>query len=214
VTAGPTREPIDPVRFVSNRSTGKMGFALARAARRRGAEVVLVAGPTSLSTPPGVTRVNVTTAREMLNEVMSRADGQSLILKAAAVADHRPTIAAAEKLKKAQLGPDPALQLTANPDILAQLGQRRYPGRRPVLVGFAAETEELTAYAEAKLRDKGCDLIVANDVSAADAGFDTDANRVTIFAPGAPPEVVALAPKEVVADRVLDRAREILEARG
>jgi len=213
VTAGPTHEPIDLVRFVTNRSTGRMGFALARAAARRGADVVLVAGPTTLSTPARVTRVNVTTALEMHREVMARADDQALILKAAAVADHRPAAPAPDKLKKAALGHQPAVQMVANPDILSELGHRPFPGHRPVLVGFAAETGDLQANAETKLRDKGCDLLVANDVSAADAGFGVDTNRVTIFAPGVPPETVDLAPKEVVADRILDRARALLEGR-
>jgi phosphopantothenoylcysteine decarboxylase/phosphopantothenate--cysteine ligase len=210
VTAGPTHEPIDPVRYLSNRSSGKMGFALARAAARRGARVSLVAGPVTIDTPAGVTRIDVTTAEEMHREVMARADAAMVIIKAAAVVDHRPARPADHKLKKAELGEAPGLALVANPDILAELGTRSYAARRPILIGFAAETGDVARHAEQKLRDKGCDLLVANDVSQPGAGFQTDTNQVTLFARNAPPEAVPLSSKDVVADRILDRARSLL----
>jgi phosphopantothenoylcysteine decarboxylase/phosphopantothenate--cysteine ligase len=212
VTAGPTHEPIDPVRYLGNRSSGRMGFAIARAAARRGASVVLVAGPVAIDTPAGVTRVDVTTAEEMHREVMARADSAQLIVKAAAVADHRPARPADQKLKKAELGASPSVPLVANPDILAELGRRSYRGKRPILVGFAAETDDVSRRAAQKLKDKGCDLLVSNDVSQPGAGFGTETNQVTIFGRSSPPEAVPLASKDAIADHILDRARALLEA--
>src|SRR5262249_23496870 len=147
----------DPARYLGNRSTGKMGFAVARAAAFRGARVTLVAGPTALPTPPGVERIDVESAAQMREAVMARADSQAAIVKAAALADYRPQEAAPQKLKKSSLGEPPTLSLTANPDILAELGQK---SRRPILVGFAAETENVEENAQRKLREKHCDLIV------------------------------------------------------
>ena len=210
VTAGPTYEAIDPVRFVGNRSTGKMGFAIARAAARRGARVTLVAGPTALPTPPGVERVDVESARQMAAAVEARAESQALIVMTAAVADYRPADVAAHKLKKEALGQAPALALTQNPDILAGLGHKAFSGRRPILVGFAAETDDVERNAVEKRRKKGCDLLVANDVSEAGSGFGTDTNRVLIV-DEAGVERLPLLTKDEVADRLLDRARPLVE---
>jgi phosphopantothenoylcysteine decarboxylase/phosphopantothenate--cysteine ligase len=210
VTAGPTWEPIDPVRYVGNRSTGKMGFAVARAAARRGARVTLVAGPVSLQTPPGVERVDVESAAGMRAEVLARAEAQSIIVKAAAVADYRPAEAAPHKLKKSALGDSPSVSLTPNPDILAELGARNWPGRRPLLVGFAAETENVEDNAKKKLREKRCDLVVANDVSEKGSGFGTDTNRVWLVSAGGVDALPQLG-KDEVADRILDRALALMD---
>jgi len=203
VTAGGTREPIDPVRYLGNRSSGRMGFALAAAAVARGAEVVLVAAPSDLATPPGVTRVDVTTALQMHAEVTSRAAEVDVILKAAAVADFRPAETAVSKLKKDRGAPK--LELVPNPDILAELGASRGDADRPILVGFAAETDEVEANGRAKLAAKRADLLVVNDVSASDAGFEVDTNRVVILARDGDRTEVALATKREVADRILDQ---------
>jgi phosphopantothenoylcysteine decarboxylase/phosphopantothenate--cysteine ligase len=206
VTAGPTWEPVDPVRFVGNRSTGKMGFAVARQAARRGAKVVLVAGPVSLATPPGVERIDVESAREMRDAVMARADGQALIVMTAAVADYRPKSVAKKKLKKEKLGPAPSIDLEANPDILNELVGRAYPRGKPVVVGFAAETDDVEKRAVEKRRKKGCDLLVANDVTEQGSGFGTDTNRVLLVDAGGAVERLPLLTKDEVADRILDRA--------
>ncbi|HEY2746513.1 MAG TPA: bifunctional phosphopantothenoylcysteine decarboxylase/phosphopantothenate--cysteine ligase CoaBC [Polyangia bacterium] len=205
VTAGPTHEPIDPVRFVGNRSTGKMGFAIAARAARRGAEVTLIAGPTALPTPAGVTRIDVTTALEMRAATLANVDGSAMVVMTAAVADYRPAAAAPQKLKKDALGDAPSLALTKNPDILAEL-----KGRAPVVVGFAAETEDVERHAAEKLAHKGCDLIVANDVSEAGSGFGTDTNRVVLLARDGSVERLPQLSKDEVADRILDRARALL----
>lgn len=221
ITAGPTFEALDPVRFLGNRSSGKMGFALAQRAARRGAEVTLVAGPVALPTPPGVRRIDIESAAEMADAVLPRlqpehAEAAHVIIMAAAVADFRPAEAAPHKLKKAQLGSRPQVELVPTVDILAELGRRRGDGRAPLLVGFAAETGNVLDYAARKLREKRCDLIVANDVAEPGSGFGTDTNRVTLLTPGrdatAAPEAQALPqlPKEEVADRILDRVAELL----
>ena len=176
VSAGPTWEPLDPVRFLGNRSSGRMGFAVAAEAARRGAIVELVAGPVALATPPGVTRRDVETAEEMRAAMHERAPEADLVVMAAAVADYRPRQAAARKLRKEE-GP-PRVELQANADILAELGA--LPGA-PVLVGFAAETEEVEARAAAKLRRKGADYLVANDVSRHDIGFGSDWNEAVVL---------------------------------
>jgi phosphopantothenoylcysteine decarboxylase/phosphopantothenate--cysteine ligase len=210
ITAGPTHEAVDPVRYVANRSTGKMGFALARRAAARGARVTLVAGPVALPTPPGVERVDVTTAREMREAVLSRDADVSCVIKAAAVADFRPAIISEDKIKKGDAD-TLTMVLERNPDILTELSQRkRARGGRPILVGFAAEVGDVTRWAEEKLARKGCDLLVANDVSRPDAGFASDQNRVTLFAPSADPEEVPLQSKDSVADHILDRVRALL----
>ncbi len=199
VSAGPTREPIDPVRYLSNHSSGKMGYALARVARRRGAEVTLVAGPTALTPPPGVRILPVGTAREMASAVDEAFADATAVIMTAAVADYRPRVRHARKLKKdvAAL----ALDLERNPDILSGLGARK--GQR-LLVGFAAETHDVAAEARRKLRAKHLDLIVANDVTAPGAGFGTDTNAVRLLDAGGLDEALPLLDKEEVAGRVLD----------
>ena len=175
ITAGPTREAIDPVRYISNRSSGKMGYAMAAAAQRRGAHVVLVSGPVQLAPPAGVELVRVTTAREMHAAVLERLEEASIVIKSAAVADYRVVSEAAQKLKKT--GGPVTLTLEPNDDILADVGRRK--GHRFV-VGFAAETENLLEYARRKLETKHADLIVANLVNSALTGFDSDWNDVTL----------------------------------
>lgn len=201
VTAGATREPLDPVRFLSNRSTGKMGFAVAAAAAARGAAVVLVAGPGSLPAPAGVELVRVETALEMHAAVMARADWFDVAVAAAAVADYRPAVYHGQKVKK-QDGPL-VVEFVRNPDILRELGQRKRPGQ--VLVGFAAETGDVAAYARQKLVEKNLDLVVANDVTEAGAGFAVDTNRVSLFHRDGSAEVLPLLSKEAVAAAIWDR---------
>lgn len=209
VTAGPTHEAIDPVRYIANRSSGKMGVALARAAAARGASVTLVLGPGRAEPPVGLEVVRVVSAAELHEATLSRAPAHDVVIMSAAVADFRPTEVASGKRKKDQWGDAPAIALTRTRDVLADLGRAR-KGRRPVLVGFAAETEDLVGYARGKLRDKGCDLIVANDVSATDAGFEVDDNRVTLVGPGDALDALPLLSKDAVAHRVLDRVRPLL----
>jgi phosphopantothenoylcysteine decarboxylase/phosphopantothenate--cysteine ligase len=177
VTAGPTHEPIDAVRFIGNRSSGKMGYVVAREASKRGAAVTLVSGPSPLPDPPGVEVVRVETAEEMREAVLGRFGGVEAVVKAAAVADWRPKERAEGKLKK-EAG-TPELFLEPTPDILRELGERK--GDR-VLVGFAAETEDLEAAGKAKLREKGLDLIVVNEVGAEGTGFEADTNRAMLLA--------------------------------
>ena len=200
VTAGPTREPLDPVRFLSNRSSGKMGYALAEAARLRGATVTLVSGPTALAAPGGVEFVRVETAAQMQDAVVARAAGADLILAAAAVADHRPAEFAAQKVKK-DAGTY-TLPLAANDDILAGLGREKHAGQ--TLVGFAAETENLLDHARGKLTAKNLDWIVANDVTAEGAGFDGDTNTVTLLGRDGSETALPLLTKREVAERILD----------
>jgi phosphopantothenoylcysteine decarboxylase/phosphopantothenate--cysteine ligase len=203
VSAGPTWEPLDPVRFLGNRSSGKMGFALAAEARRRGATVELVAGPVALPTPAGVTRVDVETALQMREALLARAAEADLVLMAAAVADYRPRQAAARKLAKEEGVPQ--LELQTNPDILTELAA--LPGER-ILVGFAAETAgdevELERRAAAKLRRKGADFLVANDVSRADIGFGSDWNEATVLRRDGAPLRLGRQPKEQLASALLE----------
>ncbi|MCC5948761.1 MAG: bifunctional phosphopantothenoylcysteine decarboxylase/phosphopantothenate--cysteine ligase CoaBC [Nitriliruptoraceae bacterium] len=202
VTAGGTREAIDPVRFLGNRSSGRMGFALAAVAAGRGARVTLIAAPSELPTPEGVRRVDVVSARDMhaaVHEVLDEAD---VVVKAAAVADFRPASAAASKLKKAD--GTPAIELVANPDILAELGAQRGSDDTPVLVGFAAETDDVEANGRAKLAAKGADVLVVNDVASSDAGFEVETNRVVILERDGARTDVPLASKADVAARILD----------
>jgi phosphopantothenoylcysteine decarboxylase / phosphopantothenate---cysteine ligase len=200
VTAGPNREAIDPVRFISNRSTGRMGYALAAAAWRRGADVVLVSGPTAIDPPHGVRVVAANSAADMRDAIQREFENSTMLFMAAAVADYRPSAPAAQKLKK-QPGPM-SLQLERTVDILGELAGRA--GDR-LMVGFAAETENVIANAQRKLRGKQLDLIVANDVARADAGFEVDTNAVMLIDASGRTEV-PLASKDVVADRILDRA--------
>jgi phosphopantothenoylcysteine decarboxylase/phosphopantothenate--cysteine ligase len=210
VTAGPTREPLDPVRFLSNRSSGKMGYALAGAAQRRGARVTLVSGPTSLPAPPGVEVVDVTTAQEMYDAVMQRLGGQAVVIKAAAVADYAPLTVAAQKIKKESAGDTLTITLKKNPDILAALGAAQ---PRPFLVAFAAETDAVERHAREKLLRKNADLIVANDVADRTIGFDSDENEVLVIGREGEPVRIARAPKLVVANRILDLVIERISGR-
>ena len=210
VTAGPTREPIDPVRFISNPSSGKMGYALAVVAARRGAEVVLVSGPTVLPDPPGVRTIRVDTAEEMARAVDAEAGAFDLFVGAAAVSDYRPAAAAPHKIKKKAA--DETLQLVRTTDILAGLGQR-VAGRAdaPVLVGFAAETEEVILRAREKLKGKRCDLVVANRVGTPGAGFGADTNRVALVSNTELAEIEGT--KEKVAEAILDWIVPVLDGR-
>jgi phosphopantothenoylcysteine decarboxylase / phosphopantothenate---cysteine ligase len=208
VTAGPTLEDLDPVRFIGNRSSGRMGFAIAAEAARRGADVTLVAGPTSADAPPVRETVRVRSAAEMHREVLARADGVDVVVMAAAVADYAPASRAGEKIQKQDR--TMTLVLERTPDILGDLGSRRLAsGRGPLLIGFAAETEDLVSRATAKRSRKHVDLIVANDVSRPDAGFDAPTNAVTIVGPGGA-EARPLQSKERVAAAILDRVERLL----
>ncbi|MGH2387792.1 MAG: phosphopantothenoylcysteine decarboxylase, partial [Chloroflexota bacterium] len=198
VSAGPTREAIDPVRFISNRSSGKMGYAIAEAARDRGARVTLISGPVAIPRPVGVVTRYVTSAREMLAAVQDALEPNAVLIMAAAVADYTPSEPAALKLKRGDA--ETMLRLSPAPDILRSL--RRPPGLR--VVAFAAETNDLPASASAKLVAKDADLLVGNDVTEEGAGFDVDTNHVWLFRPNQPPIEVPRAPKRAIADRILD----------
>jgi phosphopantothenoylcysteine decarboxylase/phosphopantothenate--cysteine ligase len=206
VSAGPTQEPIDPVRFISNRSSGKMGYAIARAARERGAEVTLVSGPTALPVPPGVTRLCVETAEEMAKALVTNFRWATVVVMAAAVADFRVRQSARQKLKKAS-GVWRELALEPTDDILGILSRQR---DRQVLVGFAAETESVLVHATQKLRNKELDLIVANDVTAEGAGFGSDTNAATLIDRDGRTTRLDLMPKREMADRILDALQPLL----
>jgi phosphopantothenoylcysteine decarboxylase/phosphopantothenate--cysteine ligase len=210
VTAGPTREPIDPVRFVSNRSSGKMGYAVAAAALRRGATVTLVSGPVSVAPPPGAVLVPVTTAEEMLRASLAALPGIHAVIAAAAVADYRPAEVAAQKIKKGE-GAE-SLRLERTPDVLAELS-RMASTPRPLFVGFAAETEDLLAHAQSKLERKNLDLVIANDVSAPQQGFEVDTNAATLLFRDGKREELALQSKSAMAEAILDRVAALLAAR-
>jgi phosphopantothenoylcysteine decarboxylase/phosphopantothenate--cysteine ligase len=213
VTAGGTREPLDGVRALVNRSSGKMGFALAAEAARRGAEVALVAGPTALAAPPGVRRIDVETALEMRAAVHAELPAADVVVMAAAVADFRPAERAAGKLKKEDLaeGAGLELRLVQNPDILAEISRER--GAR-IVVGFAAESRDVIAAARRKLARKGCDLLVANDVSRSDAGFESDRNAVALLTPDGEVEELPLLDKSEVAARIWDRIEKLRSRAG
>jgi phosphopantothenoylcysteine decarboxylase/phosphopantothenate--cysteine ligase len=204
VTAGPTQEPIDPVRFISNPSSGKMGHVLARVARRRGAEVSLVSGPTVLPGPQDVRVIRVRTAEEMLNAVMDIAKKATIIVMAAAVSDWRPASLFEHKLKKEEMAQDLRLEQTV--DILKALGENK---NRQVLVGFAAETRDLQENACAKLSAKNLDFIVANLIGQSDSGFGSDTNQVSLFYRGGRKEVLPLMDKGALADVLFDKVLEI-----
>ena len=206
VTAGPTREAIDPVRFISNRSSGKMGYALAEAAQRRGAAVRLVSGPTSLPSPAGVTLTRVTTALEMRDAVLQNLASSQIVIKAAAVADFAPVASSPRKIKKED-GNELTLTFRKNPDILTAIASA---SPRPFVVAFAAETEALEANAREKLSRKDADLIVANDVGDASIGFDSDQNEVLVIARDGTTTKIERAPKIVIANRILDLVVERL----
>lgn len=201
ITAGPTREPIDPVRYLSNRSSGKMGYALAAAALAKGHEVVLVSGPVSIPAPHGATVVRVETAQEMYDAVAERIGEAEVAIFCAAVADYRVAEVAGEKIKKT--GETLTLTLIKNPDILGSA--RSVFGFTGLLVGFAAETEKLAEHALGKLRRKGCDLLVANDVSRRDIAFDRHENEVELFYRDGRHETLARASKGEIAERLVAR---------
>ncbi len=209
VTAGPTREEIDPVRYLSNHSSGKMGYAIARTAAARGARVTLISGPVALNAPSGVTTVQVGSAVQMQQAIDERYAESDVVIMAAAVADYRPLQKNPQKIKKN--AEELSLQLQRNPDLLAGLGQRK---QQQILIGFAAETENLLVNADAKLQKKKLDMIVANDVTAEGAGFGSETNLVHfIFADGRR-EALPLLSKDEVASRLLDRVLDLLENRA
>lgn len=217
VTAGGTEEPIDAVRSITNRSSGKMGFAVAAAAYRRGAKVVLVAGATALGTPLGVNRVDVGSALDMRDAVMRELPEATVVIKAAAVADFRPDNASTLKIKKEDLEPGQGLRinLVENPDILAEVCRSaRHRSGGCVVVGFAAESHDVIPASKRKLERKGCDFIVANDVSRADAGFNVDDNAVSFVWPGGEVEELALLSKDRVAAEILDRVEKLIGGRS
>lgn len=209
VTAGPTREPFDPVRFITNYSSGKMGYALAIAGKRRGANVILISGPSALPVPRGVKYIPVATAVEMRNAVMENMETASVIIKAAAVADYRPHMRMSNKIKKRE--GELAVRLERNPDIIAEVGKKK--GKR-ILVGFAVETENLMENARTKLREKNMDLIVANDVTKEGAGFGYDTNIVKILGADGKIDEVPLMNKMEAADRILNRIKTIILQRS
>ena len=200
VTAGPTRESIDPVRFITNHSTGKMGYAVARAAARRGAEVTLVSGPVELPGLRFVNTISVNTAREMFEVVSLYAGNQDAVIKAAAVADYRPAMTAAEKVKKS--GEELTLALEKTDDILSWLGEHRWGGQ--ILCGFSMETENLLENSRKKLEKKNIDMIVANNLKVSGAGFGTDTNVVTLITKDGEEELEKMS-KDEVAHRILDK---------
>jgi phosphopantothenoylcysteine decarboxylase/phosphopantothenate--cysteine ligase len=204
VTAGPTQEPFDPVRYITNYSSGKMGYALAVVARRRGAAVTLISGPTALPAPRGVERIPVTTAREMRDAVMARLEEATVVIKAAAVSDYRPEVRQATKIKKKE-GPL-TVRLERNPDIISEIGRAK--GSR-VVVGFSMESDHLIENARAKLKAKGMDLIVANDLTEPGAGFGTDTNIIRIIDRKGAVEAFPLMDKREVAGAILDRVKKI-----
>ncbi|GGH74753.1 phosphopantothenoylcysteine decarboxylase/phosphopantothenate--cysteine ligase [Pullulanibacillus pueri] len=208
VTAGPTQEKLDPVRYFTNRSSGKMGYAIAEAAARFGAEVTLVSGPTTLETPTGVERIDIESAEDMYREVMQRYEAADVVVKAAAVADYRPEQSTEHKIKKSQ----EALTVTfvRNPDILKTLGQQK---KKQILVGFAAETDNLERYAMEKLDKKHLDMIVANNVGATDSGFAVDTNRVTLFYKNGKKRALELMSKQNVAIELCYEIGKLLKSR-
>lgn len=205
VTAGPTREAIDPVRFITNHSSGKMGYAIAERAAARGAEVLLVSGPTNLPTPKGVRRLDIQTTNEMYRMVMENYEDADIIIKSAAVADYRPETVSENKIKKSDT--DFAIQLTRNPDILKKLGEIKRVGQ--VLVGFAAETQDIIENAKGKVDRKNLDFIVANDLTKEGAGFKGDTNIVTIIDKFGNIQHYEKMDKRDLADIILDKAKTI-----
>ncbi|MCH7892470.1 MAG: bifunctional phosphopantothenoylcysteine decarboxylase/phosphopantothenate--cysteine ligase CoaBC [Gemmatimonadetes bacterium] len=212
ITAGPTREAIDPVRFIGNRSSGRMGFALAAAAWRRGAHVKVVTGPVLLPVPYGVEVLNVETAREMLECVSEHLPEADVSVFASAVADYRPANPSEEKLKRAEVGPEMTLTFAENPDVAGETRTVRKAGS--VSVGFALETRSLVENARAKLEAKGFDMIVANEAEEEGAGFDVDTNRVVLLGADGETEELPLLAKDEVAEVILDRVSEIVESSG
>ncbi len=207
ITGGPTQEPMDPVRFITNRSSGKMGYALAKVARRRGAEVILISGPTSLSLARrDIQYVPVRTAEEMRKAVFAHLEGSSVVIKAAAVSDYRPKVISEKKIKKG--APEYSLALEKTKDILEELGKKK---ENRILVGFAAETEDLVTHAQKKLQEKNLDLIVVNDVTQPGAGFGSDTNQAKILSPSGQVKDLALATKEEISGAILDHVVALLK---
>jgi phosphopantothenoylcysteine decarboxylase/phosphopantothenate--cysteine ligase len=208
VTAGPTVEDLDPVRFITNRSSGRMGYAIAEAARDRGARVILISGPVNLDPPQNVETVNVHSTREMFEAVMSRLHDVTVFIGSAAVADFRPTRRAAQKIKKGGRKTI-AIELEETEDIIAAVSAAPNRERR-VVAGFAAESQSLLEYAERKLREKGLDLIIANDITRSDAGFGAENNAATILKRDGSRVELPLQSKRALADRALDEIARLL----
>ncbi|NVC92170.1 bifunctional phosphopantothenoylcysteine decarboxylase/phosphopantothenate--cysteine ligase CoaBC [Vibrio natriegens] len=207
ITAGPTREAIDPVRYISNHSSGKMGFALANAAAQLGARVTLVSGPVSLSTPVGVERINVASAQEMYDAVMSHATNHDAFISCAAVADYRPEDIASQKLKKTEDNDQMVIKMVKNPDIVASVAAMT--DKRPFTVGFAAETNDVETYARGKLVKKNLDMICANDVSVEGQGFNSNDNAITLFWPEGE-LALALESKEALSFKILEKMHALM----
>ncbi|AYO15908.1 bifunctional phosphopantothenoylcysteine decarboxylase/phosphopantothenate--cysteine ligase CoaBC [Vibrio owensii] len=207
ITAGPTREAIDPVRYISNHSSGKMGFALANAAAQLGAKVTLVSGPVSLNTPAGVERINVASAQDMHDAVMAHAPSHDAFISCAAVADYRPENVASQKLKKTENNDQMTINMVKNPDIVATVANMTE--QRPFTVGFAAETNDVETYARGKLVKKNLDMICANDVSVEGQGFNSNDNAITLFWPEGE-QALALESKEALSFRILEKMHELM----
>lgn len=213
ITAGPTHEPLDPVRFIGNRSTGKMGYALAATAGQRGGKVTLISGPSDLKPPAGVNFIQVTTADEMHKAVLNCAKQMSVIVKAAAVSDYRPTTTACHKIKKGNTNLN--LSLTANRDILKELGKRQETTQNPpLLIGFAAESQNHLANGRRKLAEKNLDLIIINDISNKERGFAADSNQITIIDKNGGKEELPLLSKEETAHRIWDKVSGMISPKA
>jgi len=208
ITAGPTCEAFDPARHLSNRSSGKMGFALARAAKQRGAKVLLISGPTSLKTPTGVERVNVTSALQMHDAVIKNYESADIVVMAAAVSDYRPEKIMKHKIKKGSDSID--LEIVANPDILKELGKRKKMAKQPLLVGFAAESSDHIEEGKRKLKEKNLDLIVINDIIGKDTGFGTDTNQVNLIDRDYQLEKLSLLTKEECAYMIWNKIVKLI----
>ncbi|MBE9519996.1 MAG: bifunctional phosphopantothenoylcysteine decarboxylase/phosphopantothenate--cysteine ligase CoaBC [Proteobacteria bacterium] len=208
ITAGPTWESLDPVRHLSNRSTGRMGYALARTARRRGAEVTLVSGPTSLEPPPGIEVIRVESAAQMYEAVMDRYEQADIVVKSAAVSDYRPAKHLQQKIKKS--AEKITMQMVPNPDILLEMGKRKKRKKKPLLVGFAAESRNHLAEGKRKLKNKNLDMIVINDIKGCQTGFGSDTNQITLVDKSGQTEKLPLLSKEECADIIWDRSLSLL----
>ncbi|EGR3251421.1 bifunctional phosphopantothenoylcysteine decarboxylase/phosphopantothenate--cysteine ligase CoaBC [Vibrio parahaemolyticus] len=207
ISAGPTREAIDPVRYITNHSSGKMGYALANAAAQLGAKVTLVSGPVNLSTPMGVERINVSSAQEMYEAVMAKAISHDVFISCAAVADYRPEAIASQKLKKTADNDQMTIKMVKNPDIVASVAA--LTDKRPFTVGFAAETNDVETYARGKLAKKNLNMICANDVSVEGQGFNSNDNAITLFWPDGE-LALALESKEALSFKILEKMRELM----
>ncbi|WP_457551887.1 bifunctional phosphopantothenoylcysteine decarboxylase/phosphopantothenate--cysteine ligase CoaBC [Desulfobacula sp.] len=206
VSAGPTIEPLDPVRFISNHSSGKMGYAIARAAEKRGAQVTLVSGPVSLDTPVGVERIDVETCEQMAEKILANLDRADIIIKVAAVADYRPLDPKSRKIKKKDNNKDLSILMTQNPDILKAIGKKKT--KNQFLVGFAAETDDLEKNARLKMKKKNLDMIAANIVGSSESGFKADTNKVKLFFKDGSLFDIPLMGKDKIADILIDKVLE------